>query len=97
MKRIRVYGLTYQAIFSGFILFCAYFLIWSDIGLLRYYSVKRQIGVRKREFLALRQEMRGIEGEVAKWESNPFYLVKMAREELGMGYPDEKVYFYRKK
>jgi len=86
----------YRVIFSGSVLFCAYFLIWSDVGLFRYYAVKKQIEVRKREFSALRQEVQEIEGEIAKWESNPFYLEKMAREELGMGYPDEKVYFYRK-
>ncbi|MBU1008241.1 septum formation initiator family protein [Candidatus Dependentiae bacterium] len=97
MNRIELYNLLYKSLFSGFIVFCVYFLIWSDIGLVRYYSLKSQIETRKRDLLTLRREIWAIEGAVDRWKKNPFFLEKMAREELGMGYPNEKVCFYHKK
>ena len=95
MKRVVFRNLFYNTIFTGLAIFCIYFLIWSDVGLLKSYSVSRQITFHHKELMVLKREVKDIKMAIEAWESNPFYLEKMAREELGMGYPDEIVYFYQ--
>jgi len=95
MKRVLLNSLLYKVTLACLAAFFIYFLIWSDIGVVRHCSIRKQIEAMKSDFLALQSEVKELEGTIVAWESSPFYLEKMAREELGMGYPDEIVYFYR--
>ena len=95
MKRIRVKSVAYQTILTGLAVFFLYLLTWSDIGVVRYYSLHKQVATKEAELVLLHRDVKKIQTAIANWQSDPFYLEKMAREELGMGYPDEVVYLYQ--
>lgn len=41
----------------------------------------------------LREEIKKLEIETKKWEIDPFYREKVAREQLQMARPDDEVYY----
>ena len=41
----------------------------------------------------LTEEIKKLEDETQKWESNPFYREKVAREQLQMARPTDEVYY----
>jgi len=69
-----------------------YFLVFSNIGLVRYYNLKSEFDEKITKFKIVESEIRNIEKEVEGWRNDSFYVEKMAREELGMGHPNEIVY-----
>ena len=95
MKRIRLSSFTYKMFLSCFISFFFYFFIFSEFGLIRHYATSLEFQARVREICAFKREVAQLEQEIVKWKKDPFYVEKMAREELGMGYQDEIVYLYK--
>jgi cell division protein FtsB len=92
MKRVLVRDLVYRSLLVVMTLFFLYSIIWSDIGFIKYYSIKREIGVKRAEVGALRHERDEIRERIDAWKNSPFYLEKAAREDLGMGGKSEVVY-----
>lgn len=95
MKRILIRSLLYKLILSGFLVFAVYFFLWGEFGIVRHYHVQQELYQKQQELLVLKKDLKGIEQELEKWKNDPFYLEKMAREELGMGRKDEVVYIYK--
>jgi cell division protein FtsB len=69
--------------------------VWSEFGLLQHYTVGQELASKQQELISMRSEIDSIKQEIACWKSDPFYLEKMAREELGMGYKNEVMYLTR--
>jgi cell division protein FtsB len=78
------------------VLFFVYSVVWSDIGFIRYYSMKRSVAIKEKELFDLKEEAKSIEKQIAEWKESAFSLEKMAREELGMGKKNEITYVYRR-
>ena len=93
MKRVLVRDLVYRTLLVGMTLFFLYSVIWSDIGFIKYYSIKEEIGVKRAEVSVIQRERDDIKGRIAAWNKSSFYLEKAAREELGMAFQSEIVYF----
>ena len=92
VRRVRISSLLYQSVLLVFIASSLYFLVWSEFGLSRHYVANQGLRRSKLRFLVLKREVAGLEREIVAWKTDPFYLEKVAREELGMGYRDEVVY-----
>ena len=76
----------------GFVAFAIYSFIWSDIGVLRHHQDQDDLLKTKSEVCVLKKEISKIERQIAKLDSDKFYVQRMAREDLQMGYPDEVLY-----
>jgi cell division protein FtsB len=70
-------------------------LIFGNNGILRYFAVKKEIVHQKYKVVKLKSKIEELNTKIALWGQNDFELEKMAREELQMGYPDEKVYLLK--
>jgi len=94
MKRILVKSIIYRSILGIFSLSALTFFIGGEFGLKRHYQVRTELSEKRQLLLALANEVKEIKQKIAQWKSDPFYLEKMAREELGMGRRSERVYLY---
>lgn len=92
MKRVKVSSLVYQLVLGLFVSFSCYLFICGEFGIIKHYFVKKEVESKQRELLLLQNEIGEIQDDLHDWQHDPFYLEKMAREELGMGYRDEIVY-----
>lgn len=95
MKRVRINSLVYKTLLSGAFLFFFYCFVWSDFGLIKHYAVSCQVRASRASLVMLKKDINLLERTVCSWKSDPFYLEKIAREELGMGYKDEVLYLYQ--
>jgi len=95
MKRIRKKDLFYGGVTFFLIVLFIRFLVWGDVGLMRYQKVKQEVEKKEQKLCVLRKELKNIEETILRWKSSPFVIEKMAREELAMGYPGEKVFFLK--
>lgn len=95
VKHIRVRDLFYRSLIAGITLLFLYSIIWGEGGVFRSHEIQAQIVEESSNVTALQSELKTLETAVANWETVPFFLEKMAREELGMGHKNETVYVYR--
>jgi cell division protein FtsB len=85
----------YKTIIIGFFVFASYFFVYGEFGIARYYDLKQEISVKKVALASLKKEILYVAQELRAWKSDPFYLEKMAREDLGMGYKNEFMYLVK--
>jgi cell division protein FtsB len=95
MKRYTVKDLVYKFALSGFGLFCCFFFIFGEYGIVRHFSVNKELHEKQRELSSLSDEIKALKQELLSWKADPYYMEKVAREELGMGYKDEVVYLLK--
>ncbi len=67
-------------------------IIFSDIGLLKYFSTKKDIQAQREKISKLEVKIGDLETRIAIWGQDKFETEKMARQDLQMGYPNETVY-----
>ncbi len=67
-------------------------LLYGEAGLIVYREHLHEMHVQQFAVCSLEQEVAALNQEINDWHSNAFYLEKMAREELLMGLPHERVY-----
>jgi cell division protein FtsB len=94
MKRVLVRDLIYRSLLGAMTLFFLYSIMWSDVGFVKYFSIKREIVAKRAEVAELSLQRDELKGRIEAWQRSPFYLEKVAREELGMGNRKEIVYLY---
>lgn len=82
----------YKAVLTGLVGIFFYFLIFSEIGFVRYLDSKRELDLKQNELVALRTEITNLEREIDDWQADSFYLEKIARQDLGMGRKGEVAY-----
>lgn len=96
MNRIAIANFVYKAIIIGLFSIFACFLVWSEFGLIKHYSMGNSLKAKRKELVVLKNKIATLEHEIENWKRDKFYLEKMAREELCMGYDGEMVYLLKK-
>jgi cell division protein FtsB len=66
-------------------------LVFAGQGLGRVWHMKAEIDTLEREIEHLRAETERLSGDVAKLRSDPDWIERLAREELGLVKPGERV------
>jgi cell division protein FtsB len=83
---------------TAWLLFLAIFFIFLTIfgknGLLQIGDLKKARLVLYEEILALREENNALRKEIKGLKEDPFYIEKVAREELNLVRPNELVYYF---
>jgi cell division protein FtsB len=67
------------------------FLVYGGSGLLRVWQMQKEVEALEREIVTLQAEMQEMARNVDALRSDPAALEKLAREELGLVRPGEKV------
>ena len=67
-------------------------ILFGSQGVVRYFEVKNEIEIEKARILNTERKIKNLNAQINRWLNDDFELEKMAREELQMGYSNEKVY-----
>ncbi|MFA5074794.1 MAG: septum formation initiator family protein [Candidatus Babeliales bacterium] len=89
---MRIKTITRSLFFIFLYSFFLNSMIFSDIGILKYFAVKKEICNQQNKIIKLKNKIKEIKNKISDWQEDDFYLEKMAREDLQMGYPDELIY-----
>ena len=73
-----------------------YFFLSSN-GFLHYMTVKKNVEKEMHKLVRLESKINNLEVEINKLASDEFEVQKIAREDLQMGFRDEKVYLLMQK
>jgi cell division protein FtsB len=79
------------------VLFGIYLLvsfIFGEMGVVKYYRMKHQYAVVRKEMSALRQANIQLSREVHSLKTDAAYVERIARDKLGLARPGEIVYYY---
>ncbi len=79
------------------ILFILYNLIFDDMGIKKYMTLKKKGEVLEENIKKFQDDTAKLKDEIKKMNQNPFYIEKQAREDLGLAKPDEYIFRYRDK
>ena len=66
-------------------------VVYGGSGLLRVWRLKQEVEVLEREIAALRGQNQDLARTVDRLRSDPATIEKIAREELGLARPGEKI------
>ena len=78
---------------AGLALLALQYPLWfADDGLLGLFRSQREVAVQERDNAALRERNRRLAAEVADLKQGDEEIERLARSELGMVGPDEKMY-----
>lgn len=95
LKRVFARDFLYKFILINVVIVCISFFIWGEFGLVKHFYLNREYAQKRQELVVLQQEVARLEEKLAAWQTDLFYVEKMAREELGMAYPNETVYILK--
>jgi cell division protein FtsB len=71
-------------------------IIFGTQGIRRYFEIKNEIEIEKTKILNNENKIKNLKVQIDRWLNDDFELEKMAREELQMGYANERVYLIKK-
>ena len=71
------------------------FIITGENGFQAYNKVKSEVAIENENINGLSKELTCLKVEVSDWKSDEFLAEKVAREELLLGMPGEKVYIMK--
>jgi cell division protein FtsB len=83
------------AILSLVVVYFGGSIIVGKTGLLSYFSLKKEIRAEKEKVDRIKQKIEKLSLKIQRWQQDDFELEKLAREDLQMGLPDEKVYLLK--
>ncbi len=92
MNRILLRNFSHKLVLSLFILSSIYFLICGKFGILEQFNIKQEFYSKKLELVELEQEVLLLDKKLKDRIKDDFYIEKIAREDLGMGYPGETLF-----
>ena len=72
------------------------FIVFGDIGIKKYFQVKKEIEFEKNKIEKLETKIKKLTSKIENWQKSDFKIEKMAREKLQMGFDNEKVYIFQK-
>lgn len=81
-----------QVIGAGACVWLLAALLFGEMGLPRYLSMRDHAAQLDREILSLRQENGGLRGDIARLQHDPAKIEQLARERLGYVRKGETVY-----
>ncbi|MBI5193838.1 MAG: septum formation initiator family protein [Nitrospirae bacterium] len=89
-----------QLTIAGYVVTAIYLLfslIFSDLGLLKYFSIKRDHNRLSHEISQLDSSNKSLREEVTKLKTDPDYIESIARDKLGLVKEGEKVYKFEER
>ncbi|MFH1643779.1 MAG: septum formation initiator family protein [bacterium] len=87
---------------TKFLIFVLIFLIfiksfiWGNKGFIVYKQMQKDINVDLNKITETQKEIARLKTDIDQWQNNDFMIEKMARQELQMALPDEKIYVLKK-
>ena len=78
---------------AGEIIFFVIMYVVSPEGLTAVQNKKLENKQLASRVETLTEEIKKLEDEIKRWETNPFYREKVAREQLQMARPTDEVYY----
>jgi cell division protein FtsB len=91
-------SLTRKLLIGVFILVALYFvssLILGEMGVVKYYRMKKQYSSLNEEISQLKTDNAKLVKSVNALKTDPAYLERLARDKLGLARPGEIVYYYK--
>jgi len=88
MKRtmLRLFFTLEVIIFTGVYFFGAH-------GMSHVWRLKKEINGIQQDIATLENEVQTMHNKIARWKSHPYEQEKLAREQLQMARPGEKIYY----
>lgn len=86
-------------VYTAFFLMASYLaisLLFDDMGFLKYIQLRNYEETLVIEISSLEKDANTIHTEIEKFQKNPFYIEKHAREDLNLSHPDEFIFLYDK-
>ena len=78
--------------------FAVYFfntIVFGQRGIKNYLELKNEINFEKNKIVKVENKIKDFQKKIDKWLQGDFELEKIAREELQMGFANEKVYILK--
>lgn len=66
--------------------------IFGEKGILKVYALEQELQARKARVQALQEENKTLQQEIHELTYNPYFIEKLAREELGLVRPGEIIF-----
>ncbi len=67
-------------------------LFYDEMGLFNYFRLKSEEQRMEEDIARLEMEISSVKDEIKAIGTDPFYIEKKAREDLGLAMPDEYIY-----
>ncbi|MGO9380156.1 MAG: FtsB family cell division protein [Dissulfurispiraceae bacterium] len=93
-QRNRTY--IFFACVSVALAYLCYNLVFGDMGLIKYWELKKNKVRIESEISQVSNENRTLSEQVNSLKKDPYFIEKYAREEYGMAKPDEFIFQYKK-
>lgn len=90
----KMISVILTAAISSYFLFS---LVFSDLGLIKYVSMKREYNRIRSDISRLERENKGLKEEVGALKTDPDYIEALAREKLGLAREGEIIYKFMEK
>ena len=68
------------------------FVVLGQLGIIHYFEIKKEISSEKNKYSKLEKKIEKLNKKIECWKKDDFELEKMARQDLQMGFANEKVY-----
>jgi len=75
-----------------FFLSLIYVSIFGSQGIMKVFQMNNRVDAMKKEIQLLEKENNRMRKEIHQLKTDPYYIEKLAREELGLVKPKEKIY-----
>jgi cell division protein FtsB len=69
-------------------------LVFDEMGVLRYMKLKKEEMILEQGLSDMEKSISKLKEEIGVISSDPFYIEKQAREDLGLAKPDEYIFKY---
>ncbi|MBF0538062.1 MAG: septum formation initiator family protein [Nitrospirae bacterium] len=88
----RKKGRVFVAFFLLALVFILFNLFYDEMGLFNYFKLKSEETRMEEDIAKIEMEISSIKDEIKAIGTDPFYIEKKAREDLGLAMPDEYIY-----
>ncbi|MBI5213397.1 MAG: septum formation initiator family protein [Nitrospirae bacterium] len=70
-------------------------LILGDMGLIKYFKIKKTKNTLETEISTIEKENKLLKSQINSLKEDPYYIEKHAREEFGLAKPDEYIFQFQ--
>ena len=84
--------IIFRVFFGLEVLIFSFTYLFGTNGIYKLNQLKRENHNLKTENLKIKNEINEIENQIKEWSADPFYIEKVAREQLQMARKDDQIY-----
>ncbi|MBF0343938.1 MAG: septum formation initiator family protein [Nitrospirae bacterium] len=85
-------GRVFAVFFILALAFILFNLFFDEMGVVKYFKLKSEEKQMEENLVRLENEISAIKEEISAIGTDPFYIEKQAREDLGLAKPDEYIF-----